>query len=90
MPDNYEIMKSIKEEDYVETKDGVVTSAFASILSIELDDLTTIMDEDDEPLTEAEWLEVVDNMCHLIGQELHDHLYDVMESIRNAREKGNK
>ena len=90
MPDNYEILKSIKEEDYVETKDGVVTSAFASILSIELDDLTTIMDEDDEPLTEAEWLEVVDNMCHLIGQELHDHLYDVMESIRNAREKGNK
>ena len=90
MPDNDEIRTSIKKEDYVETKDGVVTSAFASILSIELDDLTTIMDEDDEPLTEAEWLEVVDNMCHLIGQELHEHLCEVMESIRNAREKGNK
>ena len=90
MPDNYEIMKSIKEEDYVETKDGVVTSAFASILSVELEDLTTMMYEDDEPLTEAEWLEAVDHLCDMIGQELHEHLCDVMGLIRDTREKGKK
>ena len=90
MPDNYEILKSIKEEDYVETKDGAVTSAFASILSIELEDLTTMMDEDDEPITEAEWLEAVDYLCDMIGQELHEHLCDVMGLIRDTREKGKK
>ena len=90
MPDNDEIRTSIKKEDYVETKDGVVTSAFASILSIELEDLTTMMDEDDEPITEAEWLEAVDHLCDMIGQELHEHLCDAMDAIKNAREKGKK
>ena len=90
MPDNDEIMKSIKEEDYVETKDGAVTSAFASILSVELEDLTTMMDEDDEPITEAEWLEAVDYLCDMIGQELHEHLCDVMGLIRDTRVKGKK
>ena len=68
MPDNDEIRTSIKKEDYIETKDGVVTSAFATILSIELDDLI-MMDDRYEPITEAEWLEVVDYLGDLIGQE---------------------
>ena len=90
MPDNDEIRTSIKKEDYVETKDGVVTSAFASILSIELEDLTTMMDEDDEPITEAEWLEAVDYLCNMIGQELHEHLCEALDAIQDAREKGKK
>ena len=90
MPNNDEIRTSIKKEDYVETKDGAVTSAFASILSIELEDLMPMLDEGDELITEAEWLEAVDYLCDMIGQELHEHLCEVMGLIRNTREKGKR
>ena len=89
MPDNDEIRTSIKKEDYIETKDGVVTSAFATILSIELDDLI-MMDDRYEPITEAEWLEVVDYLGDLIGQELHEHIGEALDAIYDAREKGLK
>jgi len=85
MPDNDEIRTSVKQEDYVETKDGVVTNAFASILlSIELDDLV-MMETRYEPITEAEWLDVVDHLCHLIGQELHEHIGDALDAVYAAR-----
>ena len=89
MPDNDEIRTSIKKEDYVETKDGVVTSAFASILSIELEDLI-MMGERYKPITEAEWLEVVDHLGDMIGQELHEHLGEALDAIQDAREEGKK
>ena len=89
MPDNDEIRTSIKKEDYIETKDGVVTSAFTTILSIELDDLI-MMDDRYEPITEAEWLEVVDYLGDLIGQELHEHIGEALNAIYDAREKGLK
>ena len=89
MPDNDEIRTLIKKEDYIETKDGVVTSAFTTILSIELDDLI-IMDDRYEPITEAEWLEVVDYLGDLIGQELHEHIGEALNAIYDAREKGLK
>ena len=89
MPDNDEIRTLIKKEDYIETKDGVVTSAFTTILSIELDDLI-MMDDRYEPITEAEWLEVVDYLGDLIGQELHEHIGEALNAIYDAREKGLK
>ena len=89
MPDNDEIRTLIKKEDYVETKDGVVTSAFATILSIELDDLI-MMDDRYEPITEAEWLDVVGQLYHRIGQELHEHIGEALDAIYDAREKGKK
>ena len=90
MPDNDEIRTSIKKEDYIETKDGVVTSAFTTILSIELEDLMPMLDEGDELITEAEWLEVVDYLGDLIGQELHEHIGEALNAIYDAREKGLK
>ena len=89
MPNNDAIRTSVKQEDYIETKDGVVTSAFATILSIELDDLI-MMENRYEPITEAEWLDVVDHLCHLIGQELHEHIGEALEAVLDAREKGLK